>query len=207
MKDSKKKTNNEADKSGKMSSNKQTIVDSSSGAQERRWYAVHTYSGYEDAVARYLTQRVQSLSMGDKIFNVIVPKEAKIKIRGGKRKVVEEKLYQGYVLVDMIWDNETWYVVRNTPRVTGFVGADPTKPTPLSKKEVDDILYKMGAPEPTFKTELKKNELVRINDGPFKGYDGKIAEIDDSRGKVKVLVSMFGRDTAVELDTLQVEKT
>ncbi len=206
MANPKNKKKNKETKPDNKDPKKQTIVDVPTGDKERHWYAVHTYSGYEDAVARYLTQRVQSLAMGDKIFNVIVPKEAKIKVRGGKRKVVEEKLYQGYVLVDMILDNDSWYVVRNTPRVTGFVGADPTKPTPLSKKEVDGILYKMGAPEPTFKTELKKNEPVRINDGPFKGYDGKVAEIDESRGKVKVLVSMFGRDTAVELDTLQVEK-
>lgn len=186
--------------------NSQSIIDDSKSDKERNWYAVHTYSGYEDAVARYLTQRVESLAMGDKIFNVIVPKEAKIKVRGGKRKIVEEKLYQGYVLVDMILDNDSWYVVRNTPRVTGFVGADPTKPTPLSKKEVDEIMSKMGTPEPTFNSDLKEGDLVKINDGPFTGQDGKVSEVDEARGKVKVLVGIFGRDTAVELDTLQVDK-
>lgn len=184
----------------------QSIIDDSKGDKERNWYAVHTYSGYEDAVARYLTQRVESLAMGDKIFNIIVPKEAKIKVRGGKRKIVEEKLYQGYVLVDMVLDNDSWYVVRNTPRVTGFVGADPTKPTPLSKKEVDEIMSKMGTPEPTFNSDLKEGDLVKINDGPFTGQDGKVSEVDEARGKVKVLVGIFGRDTAVELDTLQVDK-
>ncbi|MEX1014554.1 MAG: transcription termination/antitermination protein NusG [Candidatus Paceibacterota bacterium] len=179
---------------------------SDKGNKERHWYAVHTYAGYEDAVARYLTQRVDSLAMNDKIFNVIVPKEAKIKIRGGKRKVIEEKIYPGYVLVDMLLDSDSWYVVRNTPRVTGFVGADPTEPTPLSKEEVDDIMARMDKKEPKHKVDLKVNEPVKIVDGPFKDYDGKVAEVDDARGKVKVLVPMFGRDTTVELDSLQVEK-
>ncbi len=184
----------------------QTILGDPGEGKERHWYAVHTYSGYEDAVARYLSQRVDSLAMSDKIFNVIVPKEAKIKIRGGKRHVVEEKIYPGYVLVDMILDQDSWYVVRNTPRVAGFVGSDPTNPTPLSKEEVDDIMQRMGKEEPTHKVDFKKDESVRITDGPFKDYDGKVAEVDESRGKVKVVVPIFGRDTTVELDTLQVEK-
>jgi transcription termination/antitermination protein NusG len=186
--------------------NKQTILDDSGEGKERHWYAVHTYSGYEDAVARYLNQRVNSLDMNDKIFNVIVPKEAKIKVRGGKRYVVKEKIYQGYVLVDMILDQDSWYMVRNTPRVTGFVGSDPTNPTPLYKEEVDDIMQRMGEKEPTHKVDFKKNETVRIIDGPFKDYDGKVAEVDEERGKVKVVVPIFGRDTTVELDTLQVKK-
>jgi len=184
----------------------QTILGDPGEGKERHWYAVHTYSGYEDAVARYLSQRVDSLAMNDKIFNVIVPKEAKIKIRGGKRHVVEEKIYPGYVLVDMILDQDSWYVVRNTPRVAGFVGSDPTNPTPLSKEEVDDIMQRMGKEEPTHKVDFKKDESVRITDGPFKDYDGKVAEVDEARGKVKVIVPIFGRDTTVELDTLQVEK-
>lgn len=175
-------------------------------SKERHWYAVHTYSGYEDAVARYLNQRVESLTMEDKIFNVVVPKETKVKIKDGKRKKVEEKVYPGYVLVDMVKDSDSWYVVRNTPRVTGFVGADSTEPTPLSKEEVDRILSKMGEKEPEVTVDFEVNEPVKIIDGPFKDYDGKITEIDESRGKIKVTVPMFGRDTTVELDSLQVEK-
>jgi len=184
---------------------KQQATDSKQNG-ERHWYAVHTYAGYEDAVARYLKQRVESLTMEDKIFNVIVPKEVKIKIRGGKRHVIEEKIYPGYVLVDMLHDSDSWYVVRNTPRVTGFVGADPTNPTPLSKEEVEDIMIRVGRKEPKFKVDLKINEAVRIIDGPFKDYDGKVVELDEEKGKVKVVVPIFGRDTSVELDTLQVEK-
>lgn len=172
----------------------------------RHWYAVHTYAGYEDAVLRYLKQRIESLAMGDKIFNVIVPKETKIRVKGGKRQVTKEKIYPGYVLVDMILDNDSWYVVRNTPRVTGFVGASSAKPTPLSKEEVDDLMQRMGDKEPTFKVDFKVNETVKIVDGPFKDQDGKVAEVDEERGKVKVLVPVFGRDTLVELDTLQVQK-
>ncbi len=174
--------------------------------KERHWYAVHTYAGYEDAVTRYLKQRVESLAMTDKIFNVTVPKEAKIKIRSGKRHIVEEKIYPGYVLVDMILDNDSWYVVRNTPRVTGFVGSDSTNPTPLSKEEVEELMSRMEKKEPRHKVDLKTNEPVRIIDGPFKDHDGKVIELDEERGKVKVVLPVFGRDTAVELDTLQVEK-
>ena len=173
---------------------------------ERHWYAVHTYVGYEDAVAHYLEQRVASLDMQDKIFNVIVPKEVKAKVRSGKRRIVEEKIYPGYVLVDMILDQDSWYVVRNTPRVTGFVGEDPAHPTPLSREEVDSIMMRMKDREPTHKIDLKVNEPVRIIDGPFKDYDGKVSSIDEARGRVKVAVPIFGRDTTVELDTLQVEK-
>ncbi|MDP3956611.1 MAG: transcription termination/antitermination protein NusG [bacterium] len=172
----------------------------------RHWYAIHTYSGYEDAVERYLKQRIESLEMGDKIFNVLVPKEKKIKIKNGKRQVIEEKIYQGYVLVDMIYTEESWYVVRNTPRVTGFVGSDPTTPTPLSKEEIDFILSKMGDKEPKFKVDIRPGEVVKIIDGPFKDYEGKVSEIDAEKGKVKVMVPLFGRDTAVELDSLQVQK-
>jgi len=174
---------------------------------ERHWYAVHTYSGYEDAVARYLKQRVDSLSMNDKIFNVIVPKEKKIKIKNGKRRTVEEKIYPGYVLVDMALTEDSWYVVRNTPRVTGFVGSDTTTPTPLSEKEVDHLLQRMGTDETKFKVDLRVGDMVRISDGPFKDYDAKVDEVDEARGKVKVLVAIFGRDTTVELDSLQVQKT
>ncbi|MBI5079634.1 transcription termination/antitermination factor NusG [Candidatus Wolfebacteria bacterium] len=172
----------------------------------RHWYAVHTYSGYEDAVARYLNQRVDSLSMNDKIFNVIVPKEKKVKIKNGKRKITEEKIYPGYVLVDMIMSEDSWYVVRNTPRVTGFVGADSTEPTPLSKEEIDDLMNRMKGDEPKFKIEFRVGETVKIIDGPFKDYDGKVFSVDDEHGKIKVMVSIFSRETAVELDSLQVQK-
>lgn len=175
--------------------------------KERHWFAIHTYSGYEDAVVRYLQQRVESLAMGDRIFNVVVPKEKRIKIKNGKRREVEEKIYPGYVLVDMILTEDTWYVVRNTPRVTGFVGPDSTKPTPLSKVEIDALMAKMGSGEETkFRVELRPGEAVKITDGPFKDYDAKVSEIDEEKGKVKVLVPIFGRDTVVELDSLQVQK-
>lgn len=173
---------------------------------ERHWYAVHTYSGYEDAVARYLKQRVDSLEMQDKIFNVIVPKEKKIKIKNGKRKAIEEKIYPGYVLVDMLMSEDSWYVVRNTPRVTGFVGADTTEPSPLSKEEVDILMAKMKGEEPKLKIEFGIGETVKIIDGPFKDSEGKINAVDEEHGKVKIMVPIFGRETEVELDSLQVQK-
>jgi len=172
----------------------------------RQWYAVHTYSGYEEAVARYLKQRVESLGMEDKIFNVVVPKEKKIRVKGGRRQSTEEKIYPGYVLVEMILTEDSWYVVRNTPRVTGFVGADPTKPTPLSKEEVEVLLARSGKDESEFQIDLSPGDLVKITDGPFKEYEGKVAEIDREKGRIKIMVPIFGRDTAVELDSLQVRK-
>ena len=175
---------------------------------ERHWYAVHTYSGYEDAVARYLKQRLESLSMGDKIFNVIVPKEQKIKVKNGKRRTIEEKIYPGYVLVDMILADDSWYVVRNTPRVTGFVGSDSTTPTPLSQQEIDSLMARMGGGDEKkkFAIDLKVGDMVKVTDGPFKDYDAKVSDVDAERGKVKVLVPIFGRDTLVELDSLQMQK-
>ncbi|MDP1689527.1 MAG: transcription termination/antitermination protein NusG [bacterium] len=174
---------------------------------ERHWYAVHTYAGYEDAVVRYLKQRIESLEAGDKIFNVLVPKEKKIQIKNGKRNVIEEKIYPGYVLVDMELTEDSWYIVRNTPRVTGFVGADSTMPTPLSKDEVDFLLGMMEDNEPKTTIEYRIGEMVKIIDGPFKDYDGKVSEVDEEKGKIKIMVPIFGRDTAVELDTLQVKKS
>jgi transcriptional antiterminator NusG len=173
--------------------------------KEKRWYVIHTYSGYEDAVAKNLKQRVENLGMEDKIFNVIVPKEKKIKIKDGKRKVVEEKIYPGYVLVEMIVTDDSWYVVRNTPNVTGFVGAGTT-PIPVSPEEIESLKKRMGTQEPQYKVELSVGDLVRISDGPFKDFEGKVSEVDEERGKVKVLINMFGRDTPVELDFLQVKK-
>ncbi|RJP44373.1 transcription termination/antitermination factor NusG [Candidatus Parcubacteria bacterium] len=182
-------------------------IDIKSGnAGTRQWYAIQTYSGYEEAVARYLKQRVDSLSMNDKIFSIVVPKERKIRVKSGRRQTIEEKIYPGYVLVEMILSEDSWYVVRNTPRVTGFVGSDNTKPTPLSKEEVETLLARTGKEESKFNVDLRVGDLVKITDGPFKEYDGKISEIDEEKNKVKVLVPIFGRDTAVELDSLQVRK-
>ena len=171
----------------------------------RNWYAIHTYAGYENVVLRNLKQRIDSLGMDDKIFNVIVPIEKKIKIKGGKRVEVEEKIYPGYVLVDMIVTDDSWYVVRNTPRVTGFVGAG-VNPVPLDRKEAEELFQRLSSGETKHKIELASGELVVVLDGPFKDLEGKIGGIDEERGKVKVLVSMFGRETPVELDFLQVKK-
>ena len=173
--------------------------------QEKNWYVIHTYSGYEDAVAKNLKQRIESLGMEDKIFNVIVPKEKKIKIKDGKRKTIEEKIYPGYVLVEMIVTDDSWYVIRNTPSVTGFVGAGTT-PVPVSKEEIDNLKGRMGVEEPHYKIDVKIDDTVKIINGPFKDFDGKVSEIDEKRGKIKVLVNMFGRDTPVELDSLQIKK-
>ncbi len=173
--------------------------------QEKNWYVLHTYSGYEDAVAKSLKQRIESLGMEDKIFDVIVPKEKKIKIKNGKRKVIEEKIYPGYVLVQMLVTDDSWYVVRNTPNVTGFVGAGTT-PVPVSKTEIDSLKKRMGVEEPQFKIDVRVGDAVKVTDGLFKDYDGRVAEVDEERGKVKVLINMFGRDTPVELDSLQIKK-
>src|SRR6056297_1904002 len=171
--------------------------------KEKNWYAIHTYSGYEDAVAENLNQRIKSLGMEDKIFQVIVPKEKKMK--NGERKTIEEKIYPGYVLVQMIVTDDSWYIVRNTPNVMGFVGAETT-PTPVSKEEVNILMSKMKKDEPEYKIDVEEGDVVKITDGPFKDFEGKVSEVDQERGKVKVLVDMFGRDTPVELDSLQIEK-
>ncbi|TSD02745.1 MAG: transcription antitermination factor, partial [Parcubacteria group bacterium Greene0714_36] len=136
---------------------------------------------------------------------VLVPIEKKIRIKNGKRRVVEEKIYPGYVLVEMVVTDDSWYVVRNTPRVTGFVGAGTT-PAPLAIEEVEQLLKRMGDAEPKFKIEIAPGDPIKITDGPFKDFDGKVAEVDQDRGKIKVLVNMFGRDTPVELDSLQIKK-
>jgi len=172
---------------------------------EKRWYVIHTYSGYEDHVAENLKQRIETLDMKDKIFNVLVPKETHIEIKNGKRRTVERKIFPGYILVEMLITEDSWYVVRNTPNVTGFIGFGSV-PTPISEEEVKAIKKRMGVEEPKFKIEFKVNENVRITDGPFKDMDGLVSEIDEEKGKVKVLVSIFGRETPVELDFLQVKK-
>lgn len=171
----------------------------------RQWYAIHTYSGYEEKVADSIRQRINAVDMADKIFDVMVPKEKQIEIKNGKRKVVEKKIFQGYALVEMKLTDETWYIVRNTPGVTGFVGTS-TQPTPVSEQEISKIKKRMGVDDPKHFIDFTENEVVSIIDGPFKGFDGSISEIDNQKGKVKVMVSMFGRDTSVELDALQVKK-
>ncbi len=176
-----------------------------SANQGRRWYVLHTYSGYEENVARNLRQRIESMDMEDKIFDVMIPTETKIKIKNGKRKVVREKIFPGYVLVNMIVTDDSWYVVRNTPNVTGFIGTGNV-PTPISEEEIKQLQKRMGVEEPKYKIDVSKDTPVRIVDGPFKDYEGKVAEVDEARGKVKVLVSMFGRETPVELDFLQIKK-
>lgn len=174
-------------------------------SQGRRWYVLHTYSGYEENVERNLRQRIDSMDMQDKIFDIMIPKEKKIKIKNGKRKVVEEKVFPGYVLVNMIVTDDSWYVVRNTPNVTGFVGTGTT-PTPISEDEVKSLQKKMGLEEPKYEIDVNVGTPVRIVDGPFKNIEGKISDVDKERGKVKVIVNMFGRETQAELDFLQVKK-
>lgn len=173
--------------------------------QGRRWYVLHTYSGYEENVSHNLKQRVETMDMADKIFNVLVPTEKKIKIKNGKRKIVEEKIFPGYVLVEMIVTDDSWYVVRNTPNVTGFVGSGTT-PTPIDEEEVKSLMKRMGVEEPKYTIDVTVGSPVQITDGPFKNFEGKVAEIDEMRGKIKVLVNMFGRETPVELDFLQLKK-
>lgn len=172
---------------------------------DKEWYAIHTYSGYEEKVAESIRQRAESLDMGDKIFEVLVPREKQIEIKNGKRKVVDKKIFQGYVLVQMLMSEDAWYIVRNTPNVTGFVGSG-NDPIPMSDDEISKIRKRMGADDPTHKIDFKVGEVVNIIDGPFKGFDGAINEIDPVKGKIKVLVNMFGRETPVELDGLQVNK-
>jgi transcription termination/antitermination protein NusG len=171
----------------------------------KHWYVIHTYSGYEDRVAENLRQRTETMDMQDKIFDVIVPKENQIEIKNGRRRIVERRIFPGYVLVQMDVTDDSWYVVRNTPNVTGFVGSGTT-PTPIDPSEVRHIQKRMGVEEPKYKIDFTEGETVNITDGPFKGFDGSVNEIDESKGKIKVLVNMFGRETPVELDSLQVKK-
>lgn len=171
----------------------------------RRWYVLHTYSGYEENVSRNLKQRIESMDMEDKIFDIMIPTETKIKIKNGKRKTVREKIFPGYVMVNMVVTDDSWYVVRNTPNVTGFIGTGNI-PTPIAEAEIKDLKKRMGVEEPKYKIDITVDATVRITDGPFKDYEGKVAEVDEARGKIKVLVSIFGRETPVELDFLQIKK-
>lgn len=173
--------------------------------QGRRWYVIHTYSGYEENVAENLKQRVDSLDMEEKIFNVLIPTEKKIKIKNGKRKVSEEKIFPGYILVEMEVTDESWYIVRNTPNVTGFIGTG-TIPTPIGEDEVKSLQKRMGVEDPKFQINVSEGTPVMINEGPFKNMEGKVTSVDEAKGKVKVSVSMFGRETPVELDFLQIKK-
>jgi transcriptional antiterminator NusG len=171
----------------------------------RSWYVVHCYSGYENKVRHNLEQRIETMGMKDKIFDVVVPTEEEIEVKEGKRRTVERRVFPGYILVQMILSEESWYVVRNTPGVTGFVGMG-NNPTPLRPEEVAQIIKRMEAEAPRIKVTFKSGERVRIVDGPFNDFRGTVSEIDMERAKVRVMVNFFGRDTPVELDFLQVEK-
>jgi transcriptional antiterminator NusG len=172
---------------------------------ERHWYVVHCYSGYENKVRHAIEQRIETMGMENKIFDVIIPTEEEIEIKDGKRRTVERRVFPGYILVQMIMDEDSWYVVRNTPGVTGFVGMGNT-PTPLREEEVSQIMRRMESEAPVVKVSFKPGEKVRIVDGPFNDIIGVVGEIDTERTKVRVMVSFFGRETPVELDFLQVEK-
>jgi transcriptional antiterminator NusG len=179
--------------------------DEASQEDGRAWYVVHCYSGYENKVRHNLEQRIESMGMKDRIFDVVVPTEEEIEVKEGKRRTVERRVFPGYILVNMIMSEESWYVVRNTPGVTGFVGMG-TQPTPLRPEEVAQIIKRMEAEAPHIKVTFRSGERVRIVDGPFNDFRGTVAEIDMERAKVRVMVNFFGRETPVELDFLQVEK-
>lgn len=187
----------------------QDFADATAGEIEsdddRAWYVVHCYSGYENKVRHNLEQRIETMGMKDKIFDVVVPTEEEIEVKEGKRRTVERRVFPGYILVNMILSEESWYVVRNTPGVTGFVGMG-NQPTPLRPEEVAQILKRMEAEAPRIKVTFKPGERVRIVDGPFNDFRGTVDEIDMERAKVRVMVNFFGRETPVELDFLQVEK-
>lgn len=174
-------------------------------APRKNWFVVHTYSGYENKVKANLEKRIETMEKEDKIFRVVVPIEEEMEIKDGKRKITKRKVFPGYVLVEMIMSDDSWYVVRNTPGVTGFVGSG-SKPTPLQPSEVRSILRQMGVDEPRHKVAYSLGESVRVTAGPFEGFVGVIREIYPDKGKLRVFVSMFGRETPIELDFGQVEK-
>lgn len=182
--------------------------DEKSPCMEKRWYVVHTYSGYENKVKANLEKRVESMGMQDKIFRVVVPEEEETDIKNGKTKVVKKKVFPGYVLVELIMTDDSWYVVRNTPGVTGFVGStgSGSKPIPLLPEEVNALLKRMGIEDKKVDIDLEIGETVRVAEGPFQNFTGSVEEIDKDKGKVKVLVNMFGRETPVELDYTQIQK-
>ncbi|HHB91108.1 MAG TPA: transcription termination/antitermination protein NusG [Anaerolineae bacterium] len=172
----------------------------------RQWYVVHCYSGMETRVKRNLEYRIESMNMGDRIFAVVVPTEEQIELKDGQRRVVERRVFPGYILVQMILDDESWSVVRNTPGVTGFVGIG-NRPTPLSQAEVDRIMQRIESSQPRVQVDFKPGDKVRITEGAFADFHGTVEDIDLERGKVRILVSIFGRETPVEVDFLQVEKS
>jgi transcriptional antiterminator NusG len=180
-------------------------TDEGQPVDERAWYVVHCYSGYENKVRHNLEQRIETMGMKDKIYDVVVPTEEEIEVKEGKRRTVERRVFPGYILVNMILSEESWYVVRNTPGVTGFVGMGNT-PTPLRPEEVAQIIKRMEAEAPRIKVSFRSGERVRIIDGPFNDFRGTVSDIDMERAKVRVMVNFFGRETPVELDFLQVEK-
>ncbi|OIO84185.1 MAG: transcription termination/antitermination protein NusG [Anaerolineae bacterium CG2_30_57_67] len=182
-----------------------TSAPSESAADQPAWFVIHCYSGYENKVRHNLEQRIETMGMKDKIFDVVIPTQEEIEVREGKRRTVERHIFPGYVLVNLILTEESWYVVRNTPGVTGFVGMGE-EPTPLRPEEVNLIIKRMEAEAPTIHVTFKVGERVRITDGPFNDFRGIVSEIDMERTKARVMVSFFGRETPVELDFLQVEK-
>jgi transcriptional antiterminator NusG len=188
-----------------------TSADSTPDTQER-WYIIHTYSGHEDRVKKNLDQRIETMDVKDKILDVVVPTEEVIEIKDGERKSVQRKMYAGYLIVQMIMDDESWFVVRNTPGVTGFISAEDErerrpKPVPLEDAEVARILNQMTADQPRVRIGFAKGDSVRIKDGPFADFMGTVDDVSEDQGKVRVLVSFFGRETPVELDFLQIEKS
>ncbi len=186
------------------------VTDASEDSQEvndgREWYVVHCYSGMETRVKRNLEHRIESMAMGDRIFAVVVPTEEQIELKDGERRVVERRVFPGYILVQMILDDDSWSVVRNTPGITGFVGIG-NRPTPLSSAEVDHIMSRIEASQPRVQVNFKPGDKVRITEGAFADFHGTVEEIDLERGKVRILVSIFGRETPVDVDFLQVEKS
>lgn len=193
---------------------KETAVEQEAGDLEEKeasrpentqWYVIHSYSGYENKVEKNLRHRIESMGMQDKIFQVVVPTEEEVELRDGHRRTIERRVFPGYILVEMVLDEDSWYVVRNTPGVTGFVGSG-NKPTPLRQEEVDKILKRMEAEAPKVKVNFRVGEKVRIVEGPFEDFMGTVDEIDLDRARVRVLVNFFGRETPIELDFLQVER-
>ena len=195
---------NEAREAARLSREAPRLGEMGAGST-KQWYVIHTYSGYENKVKANLEHRIESMGVEDQIFQVLVPMEEEIEIRNGQRQTVNRKVFPGYVLVEMAMSDESWYVVRNTPGVTSFVGSG-NRPLPLDENEVKKILKQMGVETPKFKVQYAKGQSVRVKDGPFAEFIGTVDEVNPERNKVKVLVSIFGRETPVELDFLQIEK-
>ncbi len=172
---------------------------------EKQWFVIHTYSGYENKVKANLEKRVESMNMEDKIFRIMVPVEDEIQVKDGKKKTLKRKVFPGYVLVEMNMTDDSWFVVRNTPGVTGFVGTG-AKPVPLHEAEINQILKQMGVEEPKARIDVEVGETIRVTSGPFENFIGNVDEINTEKAKIRVLVSMFGRETPIELEFHQVEK-